>query len=199
MAASNIQVTQGSGTRLATNSYTEGGVTVHDEKMILGEPYLASYTVAFQSVSIATVDSHIIQIMAGASLNLRIRRIRLYQSALASAASTALMITHRLTTAGTGGTSITARPFDTGDAAAGATAQTLPTAKGTEGVFLERWSMGLLAAQPITTVPFEWTQLPNQKPIVISAGVTNGFVIKNATAVTGATVSGWVEFDETSF
>jgi hypothetical protein len=199
VAGSSVQINSAGGTRLATNSYTEGGVTVHDEKTILGEPYTASYVLGFAAISIATSADHVLQIMAGSSLNVRIRRIRLYQLALAGTASTTPFIIHRLSTAGTGGTAVGARAVDSGDAAAGMTAMTLPTVKGTEGNFFYRWTMGLYAAHPIVAPAFEWVQLPNSKPFIIPAGTTNGMAIKVTTGVASATISGWVEADETSF
>ncbi len=162
MGESLVQVTEGSGKKLHTYSRAIGANTVEDEIVIPGEPYLASYVIAFAGVGTATLDSHIVQIMAGASLNVRIRRIRIQQLALASAVMSQPFLIHRLTTAGTGGASLTPRPYDPSDAAAGATAQTLPSAKGTEGVFLHRFTMGLVAAHPATAF-YEWTQLAERE------------------------------------
>lgn len=199
MAESLVQVTEGSGKKLHTNQRTIGANNVEDEIVVLGEPYLASYTIGFTGVSIATANDHVLQIMAGASLKVRIRRICIWQIGLAGAAGMSTWIIHRLSTAGTGGTAVGPRQHETTDAASGATAMTLPTAKGTEGVFLQRWAMAMAAAHPVTVPPYQWGQLPNQKPITIEAGTTNGIAIKSVTAVAGATVAGYVEIDETSF
>lgn len=199
MTASNIQVTQGSGTRLATNSYTEGGVTVHDEKFILGEPYLATYVARANTVSGATSADHLMQLMAGASLNVRIRRIRVRQQAAASAVGATVIEVLRLTTAGTGGTTVTPSKLENADAASGGTAMTLPTAKGTESTIL--WDDGFWAGTAAIPVrdTVEWVQLPSSKPIVIAAGTSNGIAIKITTGLASLSVTVDVEFAETSF
>ena len=203
MAASSIQVTQGSGTRLASNSYTEGAVTVHDEKMILGEQYLPTYTIGGAGPSIATINSHLLQIMAGASLRVRIRYIEISPGTAATTALRGAWGILRLTSAGTGGTAITPRPLNTTDAASGATAMTLPTAGGTEGVTLWAMSDNVWQTMPANgrigpTVSFDSDRLRSQ-PIVIPAGTANGIVIKNLIAVAGADVNINVVFDESSF
>lgn len=209
MTASSLQVTPGNGLRLATNSYTEGAVTVHDQKLILGEQLLPTYTVVTGPttgpVSAATLDAHLLQIMAGASLRVRIRRIELYQTGLATTATLGQIQIVRLTTAGTGGGSTGApSPLDTAFAAAGATAQTLPTAKGTEGAFIHGatvyWMQTAGASaertSPMLVIDFD---RPRSLPLVISAGTSNGIAIKNASAIAGATVNIVVWLDESSF
>ena len=203
MVAANIQITQGSGTRLATSSYTEGAVTVHDEKMLLGETYLPTYTIP-SSASIATADSHVCQVMAGASLKVRIRRIEIFQSVLATTAALGSWSVFRLTTAGTGGGAVTPAPLDTTDAASGATAMTLPTAKGTETTrivlaqvyYMQTAGASSTLAQPILVFDFD---RPRSKPLIIPTGTTNGIALKNETAVAGASVRFNIWFDETSF
>jgi hypothetical protein len=204
MVAANIQVTQGSGTRLATSSYTEGGVTVHDEKVIFGENYLASYTVTTDSVSTATANSHLLQIMAGASLKVRIRRVEMFQNVPAT--TVVLMETrlYRLTTAGTGGSAISAGALDTSDSAAGATVMSLPTAKGTETnvigmgkpYMVQTLGAGAQLNQPIWVLDFDRLR---SKPLIIAAGTANGIAIKNVTAVAAGTVGFNIWLDETTF
>lgn len=192
------------GPKLATGpTYSENSQTVQDEKVILGEQYLATYiaNLVVTPASTATVDSHLIQIMAGASLRVRIRRIDMYQGAMATAVTNAGMTLVRLTTAGTGGTLFTPAPLDPADVAAGATVRSLPSSKGTEGTVI--WSgfayfMQTLAAssplnQPTLTLDFD---RPRSKPLIISAGVTNGIALKLLNATAGATVLIDVLFDE---
>jgi hypothetical protein len=110
----------------------------------------------------------------------------------------------RLTTAGTGGTAITPAKFDPSDAAAGATAMSLPTAKGTEGTVLMEGTIVLRQAVASTgSQPddgWEWTQLPGTKPYIIPAGTSNGIVFcRNVNAHAAATAIITVEFVETSF
>ena len=192
-----------SGKKVHTWQRTIGANNVEDEFTIPGEYPYASYSVDSGNVSAATAASHLLQVMAGASLPVRIRRIRIEQFANATTgAAMALSIT-RLSTAGTGGTAVTPRPFDTTDAAAGATAMTLPTVKGTETVSI--FEMVLTMRQTVAaagTQPddfWEWTQLPNTKPIIIPAGAANGICIKNGTAIAAGTVIVTVELVETNF
>jgi hypothetical protein len=178
---------------------TIGANTVEDQVVILGEPYLPGYVVGFNGISVGTSSDHVFQIMAGSSDKVRIRRIWLLQNALASSAGRVEFTIWRLSTAGTGGSVITPRPLETTDAAAGATAMTLPSSKGTESTFLQRFTLPMYAAFPVANDPWEWVQLPNQKPITIAAGTSNGIALKVLTGITSATVSGYIEFDETSF
>lgn len=203
----NIQVTEGSGKRLATGAtYTENSQTVRDEKAIFGEQYLASYAgVLSSSVSLATANDHILQLMAGASLNVYVRRLIVYQSVLVTTAANLNFQFRRVTTAGTGGTAITPVPFDTADSASGATLMTLPTAKGTESSILS-----MFMAQLIQTVP---TGGSGQNPVLIDkswdilrqkcpripAGTANGLVLKNLAAAAGANVYAVIEFVEAPF
>lgn len=203
MTASNIQITAGSGTRLATNSYTEGAVTVHDEKFIPGEYPYPSYFVQVSSISGATSADHVVQLMAGSSLNVRIRRIYQAQAALITTASEFSVDVLRLSSAGTGGTSVTPAKFATADAASGATAMTLPTSKGTESTTLFRrriLPVQTYATAGLSLIPsWEWQQAQGTEPIIIAAGTSNGIAVKVTTGRAGLTVDVTIEFVETSF
>jgi hypothetical protein len=109
----------------------------------------------------------------------------------------------RLTTAGTGGTVVGPLPFDQSDAGVGATAMTLPTAKGAEGATLARFNSYMTQTPGAAGLPmlpvFEWPgpgRSALAKPIKIPNGVTNGICIRNDTAIAGATVTGYVVFAE---
>lgn len=202
MAESLVQVTEGTGKKLHTNSRVIGANTVEDEVVVAGEQYLASYAIATASITVATANDHLLQIMAGASLKVRLRRIRIQLFGPPAAAGTLSIQLFRLTTAGTGGATTTPQPFDTSDSAAGATAMTQPTVKGTEvAIPLHKFSIGMPAAQPVTNASSdEWIQLPMQKPYTIAAGIANGFALKLvAGSVAAATVIINVGFDESSF
>jgi len=198
-----VNVTEGSGKKLHTVSKTIGADTVHDEVVLDGEPYLASYLVTGEMVA-TTANSHLLQIMAGASLNVRIRRIEMHQTVMATTAALMEVRLYRLTTAGTGGLSITPARLDVADAPSGASAMSLPTAKGTEGTLLsliKPYMMQTIGAsaqlnQPILVWDFD---RPRSKPLVIAAGTPNGIAIKNATAIAGASVAITVWIDESSF
>lgn len=199
MAESLVQVTEGVGKKLHTWQRTVGANSVEDDFNLPGEYPLASYTVTATGVSSATAASHMMQIMAGASLNVRIRRIRVNQLAAAAGVNTIDFSIVRLTTAGTGGTAITPSKLDNSDSASGATAMTLPTVKGTEGSIA--WDEAIwvgTAAIPPSPGRWEWVQHPFSKPILIPAGAANGIAIKN-TALASATFSIVVELVETSF
>jgi hypothetical protein len=200
MAESIVQVTEGSGKKLHTWARTIGANTVEDEAVYPAEYPVPTYTVLGGSVIFTTAASHLLQVMAGASLHVRIRRITITQQVMAGAIADQRIQVFRLTTAGTGGTAVTARPFDTGDVAAGASGMTLPTAKGTEGTqLLDRSFILASAAIPTTGNRFEWIQAPNGKPIIIPAGAANGIAIKNVSGVATATCNIEVEFTETAY
>src|SRR5262245_59859384 len=138
MAESIVQVTEGSGKKLRTWNRTIGANSVEEEAVFLADTPMATYSARLDAASTATANSHIVQLMAGSSLNVYVHRIALYQLGLATTAAYGQINIFRLSTAGTGGTAFTPAPYDTNDAASGATSMTLPTVKGTEGVPLGR-------------------------------------------------------------
>lgn len=197
-----VQVSPAStGVKLATGAtYTENANTVQDPKVIQGEAYLPVYTFVASAVALSTSTSHLLEIMAGAALNVRIRRITVTQNTASGAVNAVAYLLFRLTTAGTGGTAVTARPFDTSDAAAGATGMTLPSSKGTEGVQLWQESAWVgTAAIPIAASALRWVEVDMDKPIIIPAGTSNGLAIKMVGGSAAGTVDISVEFSETSF
>lgn len=179
--------------------YTENAQVVQDQKIILGEPYVATYSIPF-TVSTSLGTDHLLQIMAGASLNVRIRAIYMAQGSAASAAGTQQIQVLRLTTAGTGGSAITPTAYDTSDAASGATAMSVPTSKGTEGAVLLRLIYPIVTTLPVQYAPQpQWFQEENHKPIIIPAGTANGIALKPVVAISGMNLTGYVEFSETSY
>jgi hypothetical protein len=199
MAEAFVNVTEGSGKKLHGWDRTIGANTVVDEFTLPGEYPMGTYTISAAAIATTTAASHLLQIMAGASLNVRVRRIFLSQNAAPGSVSICPLQIVRVTTAGTGGGAITARPFDNADAAAGAGGLTLNTVKGTEGNILWDQTIWLgTGAIPIVS-PFVWTQMPNSKPIIIPAGVANGIVIKNTLGIATSTVDITVELVETAF
>jgi hypothetical protein len=201
VADTSFAVTAGSGTLLHSVTTSIGGSMVHNEVVTLGEQYLATYTTFFSTAAAAaSSDKHPFELMAGASLKLRIREITFWQQAASAAGTMMAFEILRLTTAGTGGTSRAVAALDPADAAAGATLMQTPTAEGTEGAIL------LVAVYPtVTTLPnlapaFSWKQLPNAKPIVVAAGTSNGIGLSITTGGgTGTTIRGYIVFDESNF
>lgn len=203
MAESYAEVTTGSGLKWHTWSKTVGANTVHDGFVLPGEYPLASYVALGASVSLGTANDHILALMAGSALNLRIRRIRVEQSSNATTAAAISMSIYRLSTAGTGGTAITPAPLVASDGASGATARTLPSSKGTETTELFRTALVVRQAVSATSAQvddvYEWVQHPGQEPIVVPAGPSNGIAVKNNNASTTTTVHVTIEFVEASF
>lgn len=206
MPESLVQVTEGTGKKLHTWQKTIGANTVEDEIVILGDQYQATYTVTTGfGIAASTALSHGIQVMAGASLNVYIRRIKVTQVAMATAAVLTDLNLTRLTTAGTGGTVLTTVAFDTTDAASGATAMSLPTVKGTEGTGPWREAVYWLQTMPVsggagtgTVFDFDADRL-RSKPIRIPAGTANGLAVKFVTAPAVATCAIEVLFTEANF
>jgi hypothetical protein len=204
MGESLVQVTEGSGKKLHTWQRTIGANNVEDEYVLLGENALASYIVGTGATSTATANSHLLQIMAGASNKVRIRRIEMYQTGLATTAAIMDLAIYRLSTAGTGGTAYTPQPLDPSDTAAGCSGMGLPTVKGTEGgtavwggniYMMQTASATAPLLQPLV-IDFD---RPRSKPLVIAAGATNGIAIKNFTAIAAGSVKFTVWVDESSF
>jgi hypothetical protein len=204
MAESIVQVTEGSGKKLHTNSRVIGANTVEDEYILHGENFLASYICrAGAAISAATANDHLLQLMAGSTLNLYIRRVRIYQAGLATTAAIATIQLWRLTTAGTGGVANTPQPYDSTDAASGATGMTLPTAKGTETTHYVGVTAGFIQTVPtgglntlILDIDFDKLRIKCPR---IPAGTANGFAIKNTTAIAAATVFPVIDFVEANF
>ena len=205
MAETFINVTEGSGKKLHTFDRTIGANSVHDEVVLLGHPYEATYVIPVITTSVATAASHVLQVMAGASLNVYIHSIQLWQIVSATTAGYVEFDLRRITTAGTGGTAVTAVPNDTTDAAAGASGMTLPTVKGTEsGVTLDVMASMFIQTPGVATPAFRpvYEYVADGKlwkPIRIAAGAANGIAIKNVTAMAGASVAGRVILTEANF
>jgi len=204
MAESTVLYTPGSGGKGHSFQRTIGANSVEEGVVVVAEQYLAEYTVTtITPISTATANSHILQIMAGSSNRLRIRRIEVTQMGLATNAAFMQLAIYRLTTAGTGGTAITPQLVDPADAAAGATAMTLATVKGTEGALLGSRSMYMnqTAAASMGTpndALFDFAGL-RRKPIHVAAGTSNGIALKNITAIAAGTVIVTLWVVESSF
>lgn len=207
MPESLIALTPGSGAKNArTFNRSIGGNSVEEAAMFLAEQNMPTYEVAPAAASAATAASHLLQIMAGASLNVYVRWIGLYQLVVATAAAIDEYDIVRVTTAGTGGAAVTPAPLDSGDAAAGAAGMTLPTVKGTEGTIVSRISVqftqtiatqsGGMKAQLIGEWDFEKLR---GKALRIPSGATNGIVVKVITARAGATIIPVARIAEASF
>jgi hypothetical protein len=199
MPIDSVQVNEGTGKRYDTWKATKNSVDLQDQFVIPGEFPYPTYDISFPTASMAVAASHW-QIMAGASLPVLIRRIRIKER-IAPAANTVLAIQLiRLTTAGTGGTVVTPRPRSTASAAAGCTAMAIPTVKGTEAAF-GQWEESISAVvAPLPAGPLlEMVPAPNEPPWIIAAGTANGYAIKNLNGVATATFDIMVTVCEVNF
>jgi hypothetical protein len=203
MTRSNIALTEGGGAKkTATVERTIGGVVVQSQSVVAEDSDLPTYNACASAISVATTADHVVQLMAPAGAYVRIHRISIEQVASAGTAALQTFNLYRLSSAGTGGSAITPRPFDASDTA-GATAMSLPTAKGTEGVLLMSTVLvlrqALLATSSQMDDYWEWRQTPGKKPIIIPSGTTNGVAIKIGTGTASATVTVNIEFTETAW
>ena len=202
MPVSSVRVTEGSGPYLHTWQRSVSSVNREEQYIQLGEPALPTFTAIASGISVGTAADHVLQLMAGSTNYVRVSRIEIAQVANATSASNAIFAIYRLTTAGSGGSSVTPNPFDTADTAT-ATAQTLPSSKGTEGAQLLRAT--LLFRQTIQTTSavqndrWVWQQTPGRKPLIIPAGTSNGIAVKIGTGIAGATADVLIEFAETAW
>lgn len=188
---------------LHTWSKTIGASLVADEFILPGEYPYPTYRALSLSTSIATANDHVIQLMAGSSLLIRLRYLRVEQGTNATTATLGSFSLFRLTTAGTGGSAVTPRALDPADSASGATLMTLPSSKGTEGVQLEQFGLAMRQTIAATGTQiddiYEWRQGAFEKPIIIPSGTSNGLALKSTTAVANATVNVMMVFVETAF
>lgn len=204
MAESIVQVTEGAGKKLHTRAILVGANTVEDEVVLLGTPSLPTYvTEDAAALNTTTINKHLFQLMAGASLNLYIWRVTLWVGTLAAAATVAPWSLVRLTTAGTGGTvGSPGYPHDSTDAAVGATYMTMPTALGTEGLNL--WTdrtvvpAAVPAAGSMKVFEVDYERL-RSKPLRIPAGAANGIALKNGVALATATYVARVVYTELNY
>lgn len=192
MAESLVQVTSGGGPKMHTWQWSIGGNNVEDEAVFPGEYPYPTYAVLANGISVATANDHVLQLMAGTTNKVKVRRIRVSQSGLATTAAFGFFEIWRVTTAGTGGTAVTARPMDTANTYSGA-AMTLPTVKGTESVLIDR--ARILIGQSTTLVQTDVWDWPEPDPfgrtqsLIIPAGVANGIVVKSTAAIAAASVN----------
>lgn len=200
-----FEVTAGAGTKLRTKSRSIASQTVLSPFTTLDLPTLATYTMTGTGVSIATANDHPIELMAGSTLNNYVYRILVSQQVVATTAAIAQFRVLRVSTAGTGGSSLGINPLDTADSAAGSAGMSLPTTKGTEGAQI--WADTAMMIQTVPTGgPTDATKMFDidferlyGKPLRIPAGTSNGICFKNVTAVAGASIQFTVVYAEANF
>lgn len=207
-----IQVTNGTGPKIATGpTYTENANVVQDQKVIPGEGYLAHYGVDSNGgiAPPSSAPKAWFTINAGASLNLRIRRIIINQATISTTTAGSVTLgVYRTTTAPVGGTAHTPALFDSADAAAGATSASVSAATFTTdptlGGRVALFALPVFLTYPFNVEPFElrWGDQPGTKPLIVPAGTANGIalVLISANAYGGTpTFNMTFEFTETAF
>lgn len=200
MAEDSIGLTSGTDEYLQTYARTIASQERHAQMVLLGESGLVTYSVRADNISIATSADHILFVQSDGTNYTRIKRIAITPTSdIPVAASVAKIELIRTTSAGTGGSAVTPRPYDSGDAAYGGTCQTLPTAKGGEGATLYTWWLPIPAALGDHLDTREWVALPGMKPFVFGTAAINGFCFKIATGIASATVSIMVEVVTTAY
>jgi len=184
---------------LHTNQRTISSTAREDQYVLPGMGAYPTYVAAAQITSIATADAHIIQVMGDGSNYSRIVAIRVEPVSATSAGYMSFSVV-RLSSAGTGGSSVTPAPFDTADTYAGG-AMTLPSSKGTEGATLYRGSLRLQTAATSTSAEDKWLWVPSplSKPLIFGSATSSGVCVKNLSAQAGGIVNVYIEFITTTF
>lgn len=180
MAESTIAISEGAaGKYLHTWSRAVGSTTREDQSVVAGEQFLATYTAA-ATVRANTANSHLMILQGDGTNYIRVRRLTIRQANIATASTLDIRL-FRTTTAGSGGTTVNARPFDAADTDPYAgVVQTLPTSKGSEGNQLLFFRLGLGASNPLThDNEVGWEEKPWSKPIIAGNAAANGLAIKN--------------------
>lgn len=189
---------------LHSDTRTYSGTAKEDQYVLQAEPTAITYTALATGIATTTSASHLIFIQGDGTLYTRVHSIWVGQRALAGAAATAQLQVLRTTTAGSGGSAISAYPLDGGDTSPyGGTIQTLPSSKGTEGVAMLYGNLGLVAAQPVNALnEWYWPKVSRPqriKPIIIAPATTNGIVLKIVTGIATSTVDIMVEFSTSTY
>jgi hypothetical protein len=200
VATSLIAFTDGSGKNWESFQRTRNSTAYENMVVIPGEPAQPTFTALASSIVTTTGASHLIMLQADGTLYTRIKRIMVEQVVGATTATLAQLQIVRVSTAGTGGSAITARGLDAADSYGG-TIATLPTVKGTEGNILLQKRLQLLttaqvAATTVNPNSWEWQAMPNhgKKAITIGPTSTDGIVLKIVTGIATSTVDITLEF-----
>lgn len=197
-----LTVDEGVDKNIASYQRSVDAATVETYKYVKDEPFMHSYTaVVTAAVAMSTANSHLIQLMAGGTLRVGLRSILIEQVANATGIARIQLQLYRLTTAGTGGTSITPRPLDPLNSSVGATVMTLPSSKGTEGVLIDQRHMLIhTTATTIGVDPLRWDlETERTQSAWITAGTSNGLAVKCVPSDASATFRMTMTFVEASY
>jgi hypothetical protein len=189
MTTSAIAVTEGSGKNIWTDQRSVSSVNREAQYVLLAEPALPTFNVTAEGVSCATSSSHLLQIMAGSSLYVRVHKIVVTQLAAATSIANPAIKIIRISTAGTTGTAVAVLQADMADTAS-LTGLSLPSSKGTETALFHSAAITLRTSTWVEAAGvWVWEPPARTKPLVITAGTSNGIVVAIGTGVAGATVN----------
>ncbi len=196
MSESSLPLTDGDGSGgLRVNTQTIGGTAVDTQAVFVGQTPNKTYTMRFQDTSMATANAHLAVIMGNGTAYPKIHEIHIAQGGTATGTAVAEIQVLRVTTAGTGGTAVSARPFHPSNTSPySGSCFVLPSAAGSEGDILLNDSMNLRTANTGQVVPMHWTQTNFAEPIISGNGTASGIAIKNLRAVVGGTAVGYIIF-----
>lgn len=198
MAESELAVTPGSGLNLRTDSKSIGGNTRHQQAVLQGDASRPTYTATATNISCATGTKHLMIIQGDGSNYTRVNRIYIATRGAGTAGVLDIRVL-RTSTAGTGGTTVNARPFDSADTDPyGGVCMTLPTANGTEGNQLLQRAIPTYAATGSVGWT-EWKADDKAKPIILGTSTANGICLKLVTGIASITVDIEVEFTVSTF
>lgn len=193
MSESSLAVTAGSGSNLRTDDKTIAAVSVKQQVVLQGDASRATYTATATAISCATGTKHLMIIQGDGTNYTRIHRIYIATRGAGTAGVLDIRVL-RTSTAGTGGTTVNARPFDAADTDPYAgVCMTLPTANGTEGNQLLQRAIPTYAATGSVGWT-EWVQDVKAKPIILGMSTANGVCIKLVTGIASITADIEVEF-----
>jgi hypothetical protein len=186
---------------LHTNARTISSVAREDQYVQLGQPAYPTFVARASGISIATTADHILQIMADGTNYTRLVAYRITLTDDRPAADNVAQVAlHRITTAGTGGSSAGVTAYDTAETYSGG-AMTLPTAKGTEGAVVHYRYLMIPTAFPSghNGVLAEWEVPAYGKPIIFGTGTGAGLAWKIVSGVASCTINIEAEFVVTTY
>lgn len=193
MSESSLAVTAGSGSNLRTDDKTISATTVKQQVVLQGDASRATYTAIGISCSLATSGDHLLIVQGDGANYTRIHRITI-RGATPGTAGVADIRVLRTSTAGSGGGTVNARPFDSADTDPyGGVCMTDPTSRGTEGNQLLQFRLPVYAATGSSGF-VEWQADDKSKPIIIGTATSNGICVKIQTGIATDTVDVEVEF-----
>ena len=195
MSDSTIGVNVGTDENLHTDERTVG----HGQFVHPGESAYPTYSAIASNISIATSAAHVLQIMADGTNYTRLRRVWLTPTDdVPASASVATLQIVRLSTAGTGGSAVTAQRLGAVGTYAG-DVRTLPSAKGTEGGVL--FQRRLTIPADLTWRIYDPWYASDWMLEAHTFGVdaTAGIALKIVTGVASCTIDAVAEFYLTSY